>query len=241
MKKTTYHGNSRFQRFMNGNGFYAVMAVCLLAIGGAAIALAGRGLFHSPREETSQPPISSLEPVEQVVTNQPDDRTTATTATVTTTVAATTTTAAPDLYVLPMGNLVQKAYSYGAPAYSVTMGDWRLHDGVDFAGEEGQTVRAMARGTVKSVEEDPLWGAVLVLDHGVGVMSRYCGVSPAVRIGDKVDAGDTLGKLTAIPCEEAQGPHLHLELTVDGKGMDPVTALAKDVRYEEGAQPPTTE
>lgn len=240
MKQSSFHGKSRFQRFLNGNGFYIAIAVCLLAIGGAALALLGQGLSDGGGNTSqSEPPVSVLEPVGQVVTNQPDDRTTTTTAA--TTAAATTTTQAPDLYVLPLGNLVQKVYSRGLPAYSVTMQDWRVHDGVDFSGEEGQAVRAVARGTVKSVEEDMLWGQVLVVDHGVGVLSRYCGVYPTVKAGDKVDAGDTLGKLIAIPCEAAQGPHLHLEMTVDGQLIDPVTALAKEMRYEEGALPSATE
>lgn len=237
MKQTSYKGGSRFQRFLNGNGFYVTIAACLLAIGGAAVALVGQGLSDAPSEE-SQPPVSQAEPVGQVVTDQPDDRTTTTTTTVPST--TTTTTAAADLYVLPMGNLVQKAYSDGAPAYSVTMQDWRVHDGVDFAGKDGQEVRAMAKGTVKSVTEDTLWGPVVIIDHGVGVESRYCGVHPSVSEGDTVDAGQTLGKLTAIPCEVSQGPHLHLETFVDGKRINPVTALAQDMRYEEGAAPTTT-
>ncbi len=237
MKHASYGGGSRFQRFLNGNGFYVAIAACLLAIGGAAVAMLGQGISGGSSE--SDPPVSAPMPVGQVVSDQPDDRTTTTTTTVSTTAA--TTTAAPDLYVLPMGNLVQKAYSNGVPTYSVTMQDWRVHDGVDFVGEDGQTVRAIARGTVKSVEEDPLWGEVLVIDHGVGVLSRYCGVQPAVKAGDKVDAGDTLGKLTSIPCESAQGPHLHLEMSVDNKRLDPATALGQEMRYEEGALPSAAE
>ena len=63
---------------------------------------------------------------------------------------------------------------------------------------------------------------------------------PSVSEGDAVDAGQVLGKLTAIPCEVSQGPHLHLEVFVDGKRIDPVTALAQEMRYEEGAAPTTT-
>ena len=239
MKHASYGGGSRFQRFLNGNGFYVTIAACLLAIGGAAVALVGQNISREPATE-SAPPASQLEPVGQVVSDQPDDRTTTTTTTTIPTTKATT-TAAPDLYVLPMGNLVQKAYSNGVPTYSVTMQDWRVHDGADFAGEDGQTVRAIARGTVKSVEVDPLWGEVLVIDHGVGVVSRYCGVHPTVKAGDKVDAGDTLGNLSAVPCESAQGPHLHLEMSVDGKRLDPATALGKEMRYEEGALPSAAE
>ncbi|MBQ1950459.1 MAG: M23 family metallopeptidase [Clostridia bacterium] len=236
MHKSSFKGTSRFQKFLNGNGFYVAIAACLLAIGGVAVALVGQTLFHDTSEGVSQPPISTAEPVEQIVTNQPDDRTT---TTATTTATTTTTAAQPDLYVLPCGNLVQKSFSGGAPVYSATMKDWRVHNGTDYSGEDGQTVRALARGTVSAIEEDPLWGEVLVIDHGVEVLSRYCGVHATVKVGDTLDAGDAIGKLTSIPCEAAQAPHLHVEITVKGELVDPVSVLGLDVRYEEGAAPTT--
>ena len=115
--------------------------------------------------------------------------------------------------------------------YSETMQDWRTHSGTDFAGEEGQQVKALTGGTVTSAEESPLWGWVITIDHGVGVVSRYAGVTPTVAVGDSVDVGAVIGSLTDIPCESAQSPHLHLEMTIDGVLVDPVEALAKEVRY----------
>lgn len=236
--KSPLRGPSRFKRWINGKGFYVALAVCLLAIGGIAAATFGQALFVSQKVE--EPSSSSgNQPVGQVVSNQPDDR--KTTASTTQTTATTTTTAvakAADLYVLPMGNLVQQAYSGTAPAYSVTMGDWRVHEGVDFSGETGQTVKALADGTVTSVTaSDPLWGGVIEIDHGVGVVSLYCGVTPSVKQGDTVKVGDTIGTLAEIPCEIAQSPHLHLELTIDGAAVDPVEAIGRDVRYEQEKVP----
>lgn len=231
MKNTYFGGETRFQRFISGRGFYVALAACLLAVGGVAAALAGQGLFKSEEPSVSEPPTSSAKPVEQVVTNQPDDRTTTTTkSTVTTTITA---AQAADLYVLPFGNLVQKTYSDGKPAYSVTMGDWRVHNGTDFAGDPDQPVKALADGTVLSVEEDPMWGTVLCIDHGLEVVSRYCGVKPSVAVGDTVTVGQSIGTLTEIPCESGQTPHLHLELSVDGQLADPVAAIGLEVRYAE--------
>ena len=231
MKKITIGGESRFQRFINGRGFYAVLAVCLLAVGGVAAALVSRGLTGDQDPAVSEPPLSDAAPVEQVVTNQPDDRTT--TATQAPATTATTQAATADLYVLPFGNLVQKVYSDGAPAYSVTMNDWRVHNGADYEGEIGESVRAIADGTVLAVENDPLWGTVVRIDHGLDVISTYCGVKSALAVGTNVKVGQTIGTLEEIPCESAQKPHLHLELTVDGKTADPVTAIGLDVRYAE--------
>ncbi len=223
------HEHSRFKRFINGRGFYVALAVCLLAVGGVAVATLGETLFV--REDTISSPNSETTPVEQIVSDQPDDRKTTTTS-VTTTTTTTTSTAA-DLYILPFGNAVIKAYSDGKPTYSLTMGDWRIHDGTDFVGEFGQNVKALADGKVTEISESPMWGTVVTVDHGMEVISRYFGVKPAVQKGDNVHVGDLLGTLTDIPCESADGPHLHLEMSIDGNTVDPVAAIGLEVRYVE--------
>ncbi len=232
MKKLSFREDSRFTRFIMGKGFYAVLAVCLLAIGGAVLAGISSGLFDS---ESTKPNTSATEqarPVEKPVTGQPDDRTT-TTTTATSTVTTAPTTAAPtaDLYVLPFGNLVGAPFSDGEPVYSATMGDWRLHTGADFVGEIGDVVKALADGKVTEVAEDPMWGTVMIVDHGLNVISRYCGVKASVTPGTTVSVGDTIGTLMEIPCESADAPHLHLEMTVDGRLVNPVEALGREVRY----------
>ncbi len=233
------HETSRFKRFINGRGFYVALAACLVAVGGIAVATFGETLFVTEDGESSSP-NSEMTPVEQIVSDLPDDRKT-TTTTATTTTTTTTTTATADLYILPFGNLVQKAYSDGQPAYSLTMGDWRTHDGTDFAGELGQTVKALADGKVTAVTDSPLWGTVITVDHGMEVISRYYGVKPAVKAGDSVKVGDLLGTLIAIPCESADEPHLHLEMSIDGKTVDPVAAIGLEVRTVEANETEKTE
>lgn len=231
----TIHDGSRFKRFINGRGFYIALAACLLAVGGLAVATFGETLFVTESGDSSEP-TSQVKPVEQVVTNQPDDRKTTTTTAQTTVTTTTTTQRAADLYILPFGNVVQKAYSNGRPAYSLTMGDWRVHDGTDFAGEYGATVKALADGEVTAVTEDPFWGTSIEIDHGMGVISRYRGVKSTVKTGDTVKVGEGIGTLDTIPCEMKDQPHLHLEMTIDEKSVDPVLALGREVRYTEPEQ-----
>lgn len=228
MKKSTF-GDGRFRNFWRRNGVYLVLTASLVAV--AAVLISGLGTTLMEQLNQSQP---ENEPVEQVITDQPDERTT-TTTTSTTTAASTTTTAqvedVPELYVLPLTNTVQKPYSVDAPLYSETMRDWRIHTGVDFAGELGQTVKATAQGTVMEIQSDALWGNVIVIDHSLGVVSRYAGVEPLVQVGDRLNVSDPIGKLTTIPCEAEQVPHLHFEMIVDGVPIDPVEAIALEVRY----------
>lgn len=213
--------------FWRRNGVYLALVISILAVG--AVIIAGFTQQLSKPEEKN--PQNAQQPVEQKVTGQADTRTTTTSTTVSITGTTNNTTESAQLYLFPLSNTVQKPFSVDAPQFCVTMQDWRLHYGVDFAGEEGQVVKATARGTILSVKNDPLWGGVIEVDHGLGVISRYCGVKPIVKVGDEVECGDSIGDLQTIPCECAQTSHLHLEMLVDGVPIDPVSAIGLDVRY----------
>lgn len=219
---------NRIFRFFRSNGVYVALAVSLLAVCGVVAASFGQSISLEPAE-------SEEERVEQTVTGQKDTRTTrqTQTTTVTTTEGSASREESPELYVFPLSNTVQMTFSVEMPIYSKTMGDWRLHTGVDFAGEEGQKVKAMARGTVLDVNEDSLWGNIVVIDHGVGVESRYYGVLSKVEEGEEVDVGAVIGTLTEVPCESAQSDHLHFEVYVDGKPVDPLSVINLEVRYSE--------
>ena len=222
--------SGRLTMFLRRNGVYLALVVSLLAVGAVVIA----GMTRQLTKEDDRQPQNAQQQVEQIVTGERDTRTTTTTtATASTTVTNTTEQEVPHLYLLPLTNTVQKSYSAEMPIYCETMKDWRLHLGADFAGEEGQKVKAVTKGTILSIVNDPLWGGVIEIDHGVGVVTRYCGVKPIVRVGDSVKAGEVIGDLQTIPCECAQSAHLHLEMLVDGVPIDPVAAIAHDVRYAE--------
>ncbi len=222
---------SRFMRFIVGSGFYGMLALCLLVIGGVALAVFIGG--DAP-EETPVPPDEQEQQVAEPVTDVPDTRTTVTTrATTVPTTAAPTTAPSEPLFVLPGSNTVAKPFSGNTPVFSKTMGDWRCHNGADFSGNSGMTVKAVAEGTVKAVEEDAAWGGVVVIDHGFGVQSRYCGVTASVKVGTAVKVGDAIGVLAGVPCESEDGCHLHLEITVSGAYADPVKTIDKEVKYVE--------
>lgn len=58
---------------------------------------------------------------------------------------------------------------------------------------------------------------MVTIDHGFGIKSRYCGIEPGdIEKGQKVEVSEVIGTLGDIPCELLDGPHLHLEITVNG-------------------------
>lgn len=132
-------------------------------------------------------------------------------------------------FVLPMDAEVQNPYSNGEIVPSKTMQDWRTHNGVDFKGAVGDPVKAVNNGIVKAVYDDVLWGTVVEIDHGKGMICKYCGFGKGstVSVGDTVKINDKVGNLGEIPIEKAEGPHLHFEVLQDGKLQNPLEAIGK--------------
>lgn len=240
-----FRKNASFKELIKDKGFYIALAVCLLAVGVvAAVSLRGT----SPAKEAEEPapvtttapvtvptaPPTTAQPVQIPVTDVEDLRTVPTT--VPTTAATTTSPVPKELYVLPLTNEVCVPFSADQPLYSKTMGDWRTHGGVDFVGASGQTVKAAADGTVRTIETDVLWGDVIEIDHGFGIVTRYCGVTArGVAVGDTVTVGQEIGVLSAVPCEAAEGDHLHLEVLSGEKRVDAVSVIGVEVRYKEAS------
>jgi murein DD-endopeptidase MepM/ murein hydrolase activator NlpD len=87
------------------------------------------------------------------------------------------------------------------------------HFGVDIAAPAGSPVRAPVGGVVILAEELYLTGNTVIIDHGLGVNSTYAHLSSiAVRLGQRVEQGQVIGKVGATG--RATGPHLHWGLNV---------------------------
>ena len=130
-------------------------------------------------------------------------------------------------YVRPSGGAIIKPCSIRALAYSRTMKDWRVHSGLDIAAEKGEIVKSASEGKVTDVMNDALYGTTVVVNQNDGLMVYYRGLNreTAVRAGEDIAAGATIGTVGDIPCEAADGIHLHIEVTSENKYLDPCEAL----------------
>ncbi|MBD5636833.1 MAG: M23 family metallopeptidase [Clostridia bacterium] len=108
------------------------------------------------------------------------------------------------------------------------------HEGVDFAAEEGAKVAAIADGTVTSISLNENTGNIITVDHGDGLVGIYRFVDPTstLKVGAKVTKGECIATVSAA-CgpEKLDGTHLHLELEMKGKKVDPASYL--DIKYQE--------
>ena len=103
-------------------------------------------------------------------------------------------------FVTPLDGETDKGFSDGEMVQSATMGDWRVHNGVDFRGAVGDPVKAINNGVVKAVYDDVLWGTVVEIDHGDGLIAKYCGLGKGstVEVGATVSVNDKVGNLGTI-------------------------------------------
>ena len=104
-------------------------------------------------------------------------------------------------------------------------GDMRMHHGLDLAARTGTPVVAAEPGRVVMAGSRGGYGLVVDLDHGDGVLTRYAHLnSIEVARGDQLAGGQRLGTVGATGT--VTGPHLHFEVRLQGRSIDPAQWLA---------------
>lgn len=99
-------------------------------------------------------------------------------------------------------------------------GQLRLHAGIDLSNGAGSPIVAAKAGKVTKIPTDIYGGNMVVVDTGGGITMEYLHMSKrSVKVGDTVWAGRELGKEGSTG--NVSGPHLHFEVHVDGKAVNP--------------------
>ena len=95
----------------------------------------------------------------------------------------------PTVYLAPAVGKLTNTHSTDAPVYSPTLGEWRVHTGIDISAEEGAEVRAIADGKVTKVFNHPMHGKTVEITHKGDIVSIYSNLAEkgiAVKEGDTV-------------------------------------------------------
>lgn len=130
--------------------------------------------------------------------------------------------------VMPVNGEIINPFSFGELVKSETLEVWKTHDGVDIKAETGTAVKAMNRGEVVEIREDPLWGFTVTIDHGSGIVSYYCNLSASMMVeeGDTVDSGQIIGSIgDTAQIEAAMPSHLHFAVKRSGEWTDPISYI----------------
>ena len=111
----------------------------------------------------------------------------------------------------------------------------RPHLGVDVAAPRGTHVTAPAPGTVSFVGRKFGFGLVVEMDHASGVRTRYAHLTAAmVGVGDVVAKGAFIATVGSSGI--TTGPHLHYEVLVNGRQVDPLRyRLPQEAERDEAA------
>ncbi|MCL4807901.1 MAG: M23 family metallopeptidase [Thermoanaerobaculia bacterium] len=125
---------------------------------------------------------------------------------------ALTPTLAPTVGVLTAG--------YGLRSDPFT-GRQEFHMGIDISSPKGGRIVAPASGTVVRVSWESGYGRVVEIAHGFGVRTLYAHLeAPRVVEGQRVRRGDLVGLVGSTG--RSTGPHLHYEVQVGGKPVNPL-------------------
>ncbi|WP_397541423.1 DUF5930 domain-containing protein [Roseovarius salis] len=127
----------------------------------------------------------------------------------------------------PFAIPVKSSYRYTS-GFGMRWG--RMHKGSDFAAKHGTPIYATADGIVTHAKWLSGYGRLVKIKHDFGMETRYAHMSRIrVKKGQRVSRGDRIGDMGNTG--RSTGTHLHYEVRVDGKAVNPMTYIkaARDV------------
>jgi murein DD-endopeptidase MepM/ murein hydrolase activator NlpD len=115
----------------------------------------------------------------------------------------------------------------------------RRHEGIDIFAKEGTPIHAVAGGKIVRGFHNDLGGNVVRIQGDDGNFYYYAhlkdGSTDGLRLGQRVKAGDVIGQVGNTGDARTTPPHLHFQVQVDGKWVNPYTFLKPLPEWNEAA------
>ena len=106
-------------------------------------------------------------------------------------------------------------------------GKQTFHKGIDIATNLGNPIVATADGVVVETKNDRIGGKTILISHGGGLSTLFYHLDKIlVRPGQKIRRGDIIGLVGKTG--KALGPHLHYEVQVNGKSVNPLQYILEE-------------
>ena len=119
---------------------------------------------------------------------------------------------------MPLKNAVITS-NYGNRSNPITSKK-EVHKGMDFAAKKGTGIASAAGGKVILVKNSPSYGKYIKIDHGGGLVTLYAHCNSILKKeGDIVRKGETIA--TVGSTGQSTGYHLHFEVILKGKNLNP--------------------
>lgn len=131
------------------------------------------------------------------------------------------TTSAPGALAWPVSGTITSPFGYRRNPFG---GGMEFHQGLDIAAPMGTTITSAASGTVISAGWYGGYGNYILIDHGGGMATGYGHCSQIfVSVGQQVQKGQAIGAVGSTGA--STGPHVHFEVRINGKPVDPAAYL----------------
>ena len=216
-------GMQAYSRFMEKQGFYLVLTVCVLVIVGTAVwTRATRIPEPPPTNEEGQAADNPYEGVQRLqdVTMPPSA-----------TRQLPTPTPAPP-FLRPVPGAVLRGFDATRPVFFEEANMWQLHSACDYQAKTGDVVKAMGEGTVVGISDSGMLGRSVTIQHTNGIVALYGGLSmnSYLKLGDPVKRDQAIGHVgNSTLFETGSGPHLHLFVLRDGHPINPETLFSSNI------------
>lgn len=132
----------------------------------------------------------------------------------------------PDLQSMkaPLSGELKTEFTMDDLIYYEVIGEWRVHKGIDIKPKDSLLIESALKGKVEAVNNSEITATEIIIDHGNNVKTLYSNlVSANVKVGDVVEKGQVIGNIgKTVSIESINGAHLHFELLVDGKPVNPL-------------------
>ena len=99
----------------------------------------------------------------------------------------------------------------------------RLHPGIDLAGPYGSPIRAATDGVVSFIGQESGYGNLILIRDWDGTTTAYAHLAVFITRGGRVHAGQIIALEGATG--DATGPHLHFEVRINGRPVNPIPFL----------------
>ena len=136
----------------------------------------------------------------------------------------------------PEGRPVTQGFisSYFGERNDPITGKEEFHKGVDFAGNEGDPVVAVAAGVVTWAGDRTGWGKLVEIDHGKGYTTRYAhNERTLVTVGQTVRRGQEIALMGSTG--HSTGPHVHFEVLHNGRQVNPLSFIEQTTSQPQSA------
>ena len=105
-----------------------------------------------------------------------------------------------------------------------TTGQWKFHNGVDLANNQGTPIYAARSGKVTVATYGGTYGYYVTINHGDGFSSLYAHMThDVVSVGQTVTKGQLIGYMGSTG--RSTGPHLHFSIFYNGSSVNPMNYI----------------